>query len=86
MPVVGAGAEVVAQSAGEVGGQVGATGAEALEGRAGDTPVPIAWATPSSRTRRNAERSIPEGDWQLLRENLDRVADVRATKYDLLEL
>ena len=25
------------------------------------TPVPIAWATPSSRTRRNAERSIPEG-------------------------
>lgn len=50
------------------------------------TPVPIAWATPSSRTRRNAEHSIPEGDWQLLRDNLDRVGDVRATKYDLLEL
>lgn len=50
------------------------------------TPVPIAWATPSSRTRRNAERSIPEGDWRLLRDNLDRVPDVRATKYDLLEL
>lgn len=49
-------------------------------------PVPIAWATPSSRTRRNAERSIPEGDWRLLRDNLDRVPDVRATKYDLLEL
>ena len=50
------------------------------------TPVPIAWATPSSRTHRNAERSIPEGDWRLLRDNLDRVPDVRATKYDLLEL
>ena len=50
------------------------------------TPVPSAWATPSSRTRRNAERSIPEGDWRLLRDNLDRVPDVRATKYDLLEL
>ena len=48
--------------------------------------MPIAWATPSSRTRRNAERSIPEGDWRLLRDNLDRVPDVRATKYDLLEL
>ncbi len=50
------------------------------------TPVPIAWATPSSRTRRDAERAIPEGDWQLLRDNLDRVADVRATKFDLLVL
>ncbi|KGF15050.1 DUF3239 domain-containing protein [Corynebacterium freneyi] len=50
------------------------------------TPVPIAWATPSSRIRRDAERSIPEGDWQLLRDNLDRVADVRATKFDLLVL
>ncbi|UBI01989.1 DUF3239 domain-containing protein [Corynebacterium freneyi] len=50
------------------------------------TPVPIAWATPSSRIRRDAERSIPEGDWQMLRDNLDRVADVRATKFDLLVL
>lgn len=50
------------------------------------TPVPIAWATPSSRIRRDAERSIPEGDWQLLRDNLDRVDDVRATKFDLLVL
>ncbi|MFD5869315.1 DUF3239 domain-containing protein [Corynebacterium sp. NPDC060344] len=50
------------------------------------TPVPIAWATPSTRTRRNAERTIPEGDWQLLRANLERVAEVRDTRYDLLEL
>ena len=50
------------------------------------TPVPIAWATPSSRIRRDAERAIPEGDWQVLRDNLDRVADVRATKFDLLVL
>ncbi|MDK8768691.1 DUF3239 domain-containing protein [Corynebacterium freneyi] len=50
------------------------------------TPVPIAWATPSSRIRRDAERSIPEGDWQLLRDSLDRIADVRATKFDLLVL
>ncbi|MFC3850301.1 DUF3239 domain-containing protein [Corynebacterium hansenii] len=50
------------------------------------TPVPIAWATPSSRTRRNAERSIPEEDWRLLNDNIGRVAEVRATKYDLLEL
>lgn len=50
------------------------------------TPVPIAWATPSSHIRRDAERAIPEGDWQVLRDNLDRIADVRATKFDLLVL
>ncbi|WP_295628529.1 DUF3239 domain-containing protein [uncultured Corynebacterium sp.] len=50
------------------------------------TPVPIAWATPSSRTRRNAERSIPEADWRMLQDNLDRIDAVRETKYDLLGL
>lgn len=50
------------------------------------TPVPIGWATKDNKTVREAERAIPEGDWQLLQANLDRVADVRATKFDLLAL
>lgn len=50
------------------------------------TPVPIAWATPSARTRRDAERAIPEADWRLLQDSLGRVDEVRRTKYDLLEI
>lgn len=50
------------------------------------TPVPIAWATPATATVREAERAIPEGEWQLLQANIDRVADVRATKFNLLSL
>lgn len=50
------------------------------------TPVPIGWATKDRKTVREAERAIPEGDWQLLQANLDRVDDVRSTKFDLLML
>lgn len=50
------------------------------------TPVPIAWATTDKTVIAQATRAIADADWELLRGNLSRVDDIRATKHDLLPM
>ena len=50
------------------------------------SPMPIAWGTPDRKVVADALAHIPGQEWHTLRQNLDRVADVRATKFDLLPL
>lgn len=50
------------------------------------TPVPISWSTRDASVVRKAEQAIPGEEWNLLKANLDRVEEVRATKRDLLVL
>lgn len=50
------------------------------------SPLPIAWATPDKAVRRRLEKEIPAGEWERLRQNLDRVAEVTAVPTSLLPL
>ncbi|WBT09510.1 DUF3239 domain-containing protein [Corynebacterium sp. SCR221107] len=50
------------------------------------SPMPIAWATQDAQTIARAEKEIPATLWSTLESNLDRLADVRATRFNLLEL
>lgn len=50
------------------------------------SPLPIAWATPDKAVRRRLEKEIPAGEWERLRQNLDRVGEVTALPTSLLPL
>lgn len=42
------------------------------------SPMPVAWATPDKTVWRDAAKQIPEGEWETLRKNVDKVGDVSA--------
>ncbi|CAB0594707.1 hypothetical protein CIP107557_00829 [Corynebacterium diphtheriae] len=48
--------------------------------------MPIAWATPDSSVIARAESTIPSEQWTTLSKNLNKLDQVRETKFDLLEL
>ena len=50
------------------------------------TPVPLAWSSRDKSKINEARKAIGEDQWSLLERNLGRVAEVRATKRDLLAL
>ncbi|WP_293772242.1 DUF3239 domain-containing protein [uncultured Corynebacterium sp.] len=50
------------------------------------SPMPIAWGTPDQEIVRVARTSIPDSEWQRLERSRKRLADVKATKFDLLVL
>ena len=50
------------------------------------SPLPIAWATSDNAVRRRLEKEIPVGEWERLRQNLDRVSEVTALPAGLLPL
>ncbi|AEX76202.1 hypothetical protein CDHC02_0708 [Corynebacterium diphtheriae HC02] len=50
------------------------------------SPMPIAWATPDSSVIARAESTIPSEQWTTLSKNLNKLDQVRETKFDLLEL
>lgn len=50
------------------------------------SPMPIAWGTPSTEVVKEAEKAIPERDWNRLKNLIDRLDDVKATPMNLLVL
>lgn len=50
------------------------------------SPMPIAWATPDKSVIRDAVKQIPEGEWDKLRQNIDRVGEVSAEVTRMLPL
>ena len=50
------------------------------------SPLPIAWGTPKKRVVKAAEEQIPGGEWETLRQNLDRVKEVEGTRTNVLPL
>lgn len=50
------------------------------------SPMPVAWATPDAAVLRRLVREIPPGEWETLRQNLDRVGEVSASPTNLLPL
>jgi hypothetical protein len=50
------------------------------------SPMPVAWATPDKAVLRRVEKEIPSGEWERVRQNLDRVKDVEAVPTSLLPL
>ena len=42
------------------------------------SPMPVAWATPDKAVWREAAKLVPEGEWETLRQNIDRVGEVVA--------
>ncbi|UVE94970.1 DUF3239 domain-containing protein [Dietzia sp. B32] len=50
------------------------------------SPMPVAWATSDQAALRRLEKEIPPGEWERLRQNLDRVKDVSAVPTSLLPL
>lgn len=50
------------------------------------SPMPVAWATPDKTVWREAAEQIPEREWETLRQNIDRVADVSAEVTRMLPL
>lgn len=50
------------------------------------TPVPIAWATQDTKVIKEATRQVPAAEWEKLQQHSDQVAQVRATRFDLLPL
>ncbi|MFN3602042.1 MAG: DUF3239 domain-containing protein [Dietzia sp.] len=50
------------------------------------SPMPVAWATPDPAVLRRVAREIPAGEWETLRQNLDRVGEVSASPTNLLPL
>ena len=50
------------------------------------SPMPVAWATPDKTVWREAEKQIPEGEWETLRQNIDRVGEVSAEVTRMLPL
>lgn len=49
-------------------------------------PMPIAWGTPDEETLKIARKSIPHEYWVKLDKNRDKVDDVLATSFNLLEI
>ncbi|RAV34292.1 DUF3239 domain-containing protein [Corynebacterium heidelbergense] len=50
------------------------------------SPMPVAWGTGDETVWRAAEQAIPAAQWARLEKNVDRLAEVRQTKRDLLPL
>ena len=50
------------------------------------SPMPVAWATPDKAVWREAAQQIPEGEWETLRQNIDRVGEVSAEVTRMLPL
>ena len=50
------------------------------------SPMPIAWATPDKAVIRAAAKQIPEGEWEKLRQNLDRVDEAVAEMARMIPL
>lgn len=50
------------------------------------SPMPVAWATSDKAVLRRLEKEIPAGEWERLRQSLDRVSDVTAVPTSLLPL
>ncbi len=50
------------------------------------TAVSVAWATPKTTDVKKAEQAIDDRVWQLLQSHLDKVAEVRDTKNDLMPI
>lgn len=50
------------------------------------SPMPIAWGTPSAEVVKEAQKQIPEHEWNQLKKHLDKLEDVKATPMNLLVL
>ncbi|AIG63831.1 membrane protein [Corynebacterium atypicum] len=50
------------------------------------TPMPIAWATPDEDIIDKARKAIPQETWKRLNRAIDRVDEVKRTKFNLLPL
>ncbi|MDV8001028.1 DUF3239 domain-containing protein [Rhodococcus sp. IEGM 1408] len=50
------------------------------------SPMPVAWATPDKAVLRRLVAEIPAGEWETLRQNLDRVGEVSALPTSMLPL
>ncbi|AWH91501.1 MULTISPECIES: DUF3239 domain-containing protein [Dietzia] len=50
------------------------------------SPMPVAWATSDKAALRRLEKEIPSGEWERLRQNIDRVTEVQAVPTSLLPL
>lgn len=50
------------------------------------SPMPVAWATPDTAVLRRLVKEIPAGEWEILRQNLDRVEEVSALPTSLIPL
>ena len=50
------------------------------------SPMPIAWATGDAAVLRRCAKEIPAGEWERLRQNLDRVEEISALRTNLLPL
>ena len=50
------------------------------------SPMPVAWATPDATVLRRLTKEIPAGEWETLRQNLDRVGEVSASPANLVPL
>ncbi|MEJ5997326.1 DUF3239 domain-containing protein [Corynebacterium sp. H130] len=50
------------------------------------SPMPIAWGTPSAEVLSDAQKAIPESEWNRLAKYLDKLEDVKATPLNLLVL
>lgn len=50
------------------------------------SPMPVAWATSDKAVLRRVEKEIPAGEWERVRQNLDKVKDVSAVPTSLLPL
>ena len=50
------------------------------------TPMPIAWATPSSKVIADAHAAIPQEQWELLKQNKGRLDEVFSSPHNLIDL
>ena len=50
------------------------------------SPMPVAWGTSDQEVWRKAEQAIPERDWKKIEKGIDRLAEVKRTKRNLLLL
>lgn len=50
------------------------------------SPMPVAWATPDTAVLRRLIKEIPAGEWETLRQNLDRVEEVTALPTNMIPL
>lgn len=50
------------------------------------SPMPVAWATSDKAVLRRVEKEIPAGEWEKLRQNLDRYDEVAALTTHILPL
>ncbi|MCX2164120.1 DUF3239 domain-containing protein [Corynebacterium auriscanis] len=50
------------------------------------SPMPVAWGTSDQEVWRKAEQAIPERDWKRIEKGIERLAEVKKTKRNLLLL